>query len=138
MRLPLAEAGYLPLDEAGYHVSTWRKRMGLPVARSTGDVAVRNPDLHARLLREEVRETCEALIAGNVVEVADGLADVIVVALGCALDCGIDLSHVFDEVMRSNNTKTPGNLDNGGKLKKGPNYEPPRIAEVLKAQGWKP
>jgi len=127
----------MSLDGAGWMVAKWRLRMGLPCAVALKDLVVRNPDLHARLLREEVRETCEALIAGNLVEVADGLADVIVVALGCALDCGIDLSAVFEEVMRSNNTKTPGNLDNGGKLQKGPSYQPPDIAKVLMDQGWK-
>ncbi len=126
------------LDEAAFLVARWRGRMGLPVALLKSDMGVRNPDLHARLLLEEAREAAEAGEAGDLVGLAHELADVIVVAIGCALDCGIDLSPVFDEVMRSNNTKTPGNLDNGGKLKKGPNYEPPRIAEVLKAQGWKP
>lgn len=107
--------------------------MGLPVHHT---IAVRNPTLHASLLREECQETCSALIAGNVVEVVDGLADIIVVSLGVAGDCGVDLCPIFDEVMRSNNTKTPGNKSPTGKLMKGPTFQAPRITPLLIQQGW--
>ena len=109
-------------------------RMALPV---NGSVAVRNRGLHIDLLREELDETTAALSAGDVVGVADGLADLIVVALGVAADCGIDLSPVFDEVMKSNATKTPGNLRPDGKLGKGDAFVRPDLETVLAKQGWK-
>lgn len=127
----------MSLERAQHLVTIWREKMGLPVAHHADPPAVRDPTLHARLLREECAEACEALIAGDIVEVADGLADLIVVALGCAAECGIDLGPVFDEVMKSNATKEPGNYDSGGKLGKGERFVRPDIAGVLRAQGWK-
>lgn len=41
----------------------------------------------------------------SLVEIADGIADSLVVLLGTAVACGIDIKPVFDEVMRSNDSK---------------------------------
>jgi len=105
----------------------------LPVSAGPG---IRNPQLHGDLIIEEATETVAALNSGDIVEVADGLADLLVVILGCAEECGIELEPVFGAVMASNWTKTPGLRREDGKLQKGPNYRPPDIAAVLRAQGW--
>lgn len=41
----------------------------------------------------------------DLVEIADGIADSMVVLLGTAVACGIDIKTVFDEVIRSNDSK---------------------------------
>lgn len=114
-------------------VVQFRARLGLGIGDT---MAVRNPEMHARLLREETEETCAALAAGDLVEVADGLADVIYIALGCAIECGINLSSVFAEVHRSNLAKEGGPIREDGKRLKPPGWQPPDVAGVLTRQGW--
>lgn len=63
--------------------------------------------LRRSLIEEEVGETLAALEARDIVEVADGIADSIVVLVGTALELGIDLTAVWHEVHRSNMTKFP-------------------------------
>lgn len=68
----------------------------------------------------------------------DALADLEYVILGSGVELGVDLDPVFREVDRSNKTKSGGGVREDGKLLKGPDYEPPRVLELLKAQGWEP
>lgn len=86
----------------------------------------------AKLMKEELCETVEAMALGDMTEVADGLADLIYVALGTAVEYGIDLDPVFKEVHRTNLLKMPN--PNGGKILKPDGWEPPRIAEILESQ----
>jgi hypothetical protein len=64
-------------------------------------------ELRKSLIREEVGETLNAIDRGDLIEVADGIADSIVVLVGTALEFGIDLSAVWEEVQRSNMSKFP-------------------------------
>ncbi len=86
-------------------------------------------DLRAALLAEEVAELGEAIVARDIVKIADALADIVYVAVGTAVTYGIPFDAVFAEVHRSNMTKA--NAPDEAKLVKGPGYEPPRIAELL-------
>lgn len=90
-------------------------------------------ELRDRLIREEADEYKEAALAGDLVGVADGLADQLYILLGTCVHHGINIQAIFDEVHRSNMTKDT--LDpvtkKGGK---GPNFERPRIAELLLMQ----
>jgi predicted HAD superfamily Cof-like phosphohydrolase len=63
--------------------------------------------LRIKLIEEEVGETLTAMRERNLVEIADGLADSIVVLVGTALEYGIDLTAVWNEVHRSNMAKFP-------------------------------
>lgn len=89
-------------------------------------------DVRIALLDEEVREYREAAEAGDLVGVADGLADVVYVAYGTAHTYGIPLDAVLAEVHRSNMSKSPN--PDGGKFIKGPGYSPPRVALILKPE----
>lgn len=64
----------------------------------------------------------------DLVEVADGLGDVVWTAYGMALRFGIDLDAVLREIAASNMTKEANGM---GKIKKGADYRPPNIARVL-------
>lgn len=92
-------------------------------------------DLRRKLLAEEVQEYFDALQAGNVVEVADALADIVYVVYGTALNHGIDMDTVMAEVHRSNMSKLGEHgqpvLREDGKVMKGPNYFRPNIQRVL-------
>ncbi len=107
-------------------------RFGQPVQDSPTQV---NPDrsfFRAKLKKEELGETIEAMAIGDMVEIADGLADQLYVILGTAVEYGIDLEPVFREVHRANMLKI-ANPD-GGKVMKPTGWQPPRIADILEAQ----
>jgi predicted HAD superfamily Cof-like phosphohydrolase len=117
---------------ASVPVLEFHRHFGLP-ARSTpvDRLPQTEVDLRRRLLTEEYREYLAAADTGDVVSVADALADMVYVIYGTALHYGIDLDAVVVEVHRSNMTKTG---HDGGKAVKGPGYQPPEIAAVLDAQ----
>ncbi len=89
----------------------------------------------ARLIVSEAAEFLEAADRSDFVEMADALADILVVTYGTAVELGIDLEPVFAEVHRSNMSKN-GGRDAGGKVLKGPGYSPPDILRTLREQGW--
>lgn len=71
---------------------------------------------------------------GNIVEVADGIADLIYVALGAAVSFGINVAPIFDEVHRTNMAKDGGATRGDGKILKPEGWEPPRILGILANQ----
>lgn len=91
--------------------------------------------LRLRLIGEEFDELCAAASTGDLVGIADGLADLLYVVYGAGHEYGIQLDHVFEEVHRSNMSKLD---DSGkplrrsdGKILKGPNFSPPDIRAQL-------
>lgn len=103
-------------------------------------------NLRIKLMEEEVAETATALRESDLVEIADGLADTIYIALGTAICYGIDLRPVFAEVHASNMRKVPWSLEleaqliaQGKKIPVGKILKPigwvgPQIAPILKEQ----
>lgn len=123
-------------SQAAAMVEEFHRAYGVPVgSRPTLDVGETVRDLRQSLMREELAEVCTAIAQGDLIEVADGLADLLYVVYGTAITFGIDLDAVVREVHRSNMTKL--GVDGrpiyraDGKVMKGPGFEPPRIAEVL-------
>lgn len=69
------------------------------------------------------------MAAGDMEEIADGLADLIYVAVGAALEFGIPLDRVWAEVQRSNMAKVDAET---GRVRKRAD------GKVLKPDGWTP
>lgn len=105
--------------------------------------------LRERLIREEIfDELIPAMWQGNIISIADALADALYVIYGTAISYGIDMQPISDEVHRSNMTKfgKPGEYqdtcdasgksikDAGGKTLKPSTYEPPDLGPILTAQ----
>ena len=87
------------------------------------------------LIQEEVRETMEALNNGDMVEIADGIADSIYVLLGTAVSYGIDLQPIWDEVQRSNMAKVEGaERGDGTKPRKPSDWCAPAVQAILQMQ----
>jgi len=86
--------------------------------------------LRRKLVEEEAREFDHAASTGNLTEVADALADLLVVVFGSVLAFGIPIEEVFTEIHRSNMTKST-EKNEYGKTLKGLDYEPPKIREIL-------
>ena len=118
--------------------------------------------LRAKLILEEAIETIEALgcwliIDGNIIsyddikvmqsgcqfkkeniiDVADGCADLSVVTIGTLSDFGIDDVELLEEVDQNNLAKFDGDghLNDYGKWVKPSDHQPPDIAKVLRQQG---
>jgi len=94
--------------------------------------------LRVALLEEEVSEFVTASDKGDLVGIADALADMVYVIYGTALTYGIDLDAVLREVHRSNMSKLGSNgkplIRDDGKVLKSDRYFPPDIATVLSRQ----
>jgi predicted HAD superfamily Cof-like phosphohydrolase len=90
-------------------------------------------ELRVALIREELKELEDAIADNDLVAVADALGDLKYVVEGAAVSFGIDLEPVFDEIHRSNMTKTAVKNELG-KIQKGPDYEPPVLAPFLEQQ----
>lgn len=90
--------------------------------------------LYFSLVKEEFDELCEAVKNYDMVETADACADLIWVIEGLCHSLGIPLQRVWDEVARSNMSKTvDGKLikREDGKVLKPDTYSPPNIFNVL-------
>lgn len=93
-------------------------------------------NLRRNLIKEEVKETLDAIRDDNLVALADGIADSIVVLLGTAVTYGIDMRPIWDIIHKSNMAKKGGTLRSDGKMLKPEGWEPPNIrSEIARQQG---
>jgi len=92
-------------------------------------------NLRYNLIKEEMGEVLRAILQNDVVGVADGIADSIVVLLGTAVTYGIDIRPVWDEVHRTNMAKKGGKLREDGKMLKQKGWESPDVIGILRRQG---
>lgn len=99
----------------------------------TSEISQEEKDRIEYVLGEEVRETFEAMKANDLVEIADGLGDIIYVCLSVAATYGIFMPPIMREICNNNHIKTlyPKELLPNGKLKKPEGHKPPRISELL-------
>ena len=102
---------------------------GLMPSAPTADISAWVQALRMDLLDEEVGELRDAVRKRDITGIADAIADIAYVVIGTAVTYGVPFDAVFAEVHRSNMTKV--NTPDEAKLVKGPDYEPPRIAEIL-------
>jgi predicted HAD superfamily Cof-like phosphohydrolase len=92
-------------------------------------------EIYEKLVQEEVvDELLNALKTENLAEIADGIADSIVVLMGLAFAMGIDMRPVWDAVQRSNLEKTTGPVREDGKQLKPEGWKHPDIAKLLSQQ----
>lgn len=117
-------------------VRAFHQAYGLPVAdRPVAHLDSQTVQLRQDLIDEELAELRDAAAAGDIVEVADALADLVYIAYGTAWVYGIDLDAVLDEVHDSNMTKLGADgrpvRRADGKILKGPDFRQPDIAAVL-------
>jgi predicted HAD superfamily Cof-like phosphohydrolase len=93
-------------------------------------------NLRNSLIVEEINETLNAMDRNDLVEIADGIVDSIVVLLGTAITYGIDIRPVWDEVHRTNIAKKDGPIREDGKKMKPLGWKKPEIEKILISQGW--
>jgi predicted HAD superfamily Cof-like phosphohydrolase len=138
-------------------VLEFHRAMGQPIAEAPRIIDPERVRFRAALIAEEFFETIEAMfgarfedaqaavmdqvrygpIAVNMIEFADGLADLDYVVEGARIEFGIDGRPIAAEVHRANMAKTTGPVREDGKKLKPPGWTPPDIEGVLRAQGWR-
>jgi predicted HAD superfamily Cof-like phosphohydrolase len=121
-------------------VAEFHKSFNLPMQSSpTTEIGDDLARLRIALLEEEVGEFVTASEKGDLIGIADALADIAYVVYGTALTYGIDLDSVLQEVHRSNMSKLGADgkplLREDGKVIKSEQYFPPDIASSLGLQG---
>jgi predicted HAD superfamily Cof-like phosphohydrolase len=93
--------------------------------------------LRHRLMSEENEEYLEAAEAGDLVEVADALGDMMYILCGTILSHGMQniIEEIFEEIQASNMSKLGADgkpiYREDGKVMKGPNYFKPNIRAIL-------
>lgn len=117
------------MKDAIADVTAFHLAMDVPVAARPVVPSPERTNLRISLLREEQWELFEAIRKENLVEIADGCADLIYVVIGTALEYGIPLAAVWDAVQASNMAKIDPAT---GKVRKRAD------GKVLKPEGWMP
>ena len=116
-------------------VLEWHEKFNVPVKTSPAFPGPQRAKLRADLITEESGEFKAAAESGDLTGMADALADLLYVCYGAAIECGIPLDIVFDEVHRSNMTKVwpDGSIRyrEDGKVMKPPTYSPASIRDIL-------
>ena len=93
--------------------------------------------LRHRLMSEENEEYLEAAKAGDLVEVADALGDMMYILCGTILSHGMQniIEEIFEEIQASNMSKLGADgkpiYREDGKVMKGPNYFRPNISAII-------
>jgi len=117
-----------------FHNSFGIKNNDHPTANLEEEVFI----LRHRLMSEENSEYLEACKAGDLIEIADALGDMMYILCGTILAHGLQdkIENIFEEIQRSNMSKlgSDGNpiYREDGKIMKGPNYFKPDIKKNIK------
>ena len=104
-------------------------------SRPTAAISQREVELLTRLMSEEAEEFSRAAAERDLEKVADALADIVYVAYGAARHFGFDLGPILEAVHAANMSKRledgTFDLEEGGKVARGPNYVEPDIGAAL-------
>lgn len=91
--------------------------------------------LRQRLLEEEYKEYVHGEETNDLIEIADGLADMLYIIYGTAVSYGLPINEIFQEVHDSNMSKLGEDglpiYREDGKVLKGPNFFKPDIAKII-------
>ena len=128
----------LPMKKQLDHVEKFHDTFGIANQYApTTAISEKTIDLRFRLMAEENEEYLEAAKAGDMVEVADALGDMMYILCGTILSHGMQhvIEEVFEEIQSSNMSKLGEDgkpiYREDGKVMKGPGYFKPNIAAVL-------
>ena len=113
-------------------VRAFHKRFKFPAPNSQEWLHAEVWAMRLRLILEELAETAKAYALFDPAGFADGLADLVYVVLGSAVEAGIPFDEVWKEVQRANMAKVGGEKDRSGKLLKPDGWEPPDIDSILR------
>lgn len=124
------------MRQAFEDVWTFHVACGLPVSDLPAWPDAQRLEFRGELFNEEYRELTRAIYRRDLVEAADAIGDCIYVLTGTAIELGIPLDRVWDEIQYSNMKKVDPvtglvRKRADGKIIKPDGWQPPRIAEVI-------
>lgn len=122
------------MNKEQHMVELFHAKYGVTIRLKPTIVGEKVAYLRKKLITEEVTEICDAINRQDLVAIADALVDTLYVVYGTAVSYGIDLEPIFEEVHRSNMTKSD-EIREDGKVMKGEDWSPPDIIPILKQQG---
>lgn len=111
---------------------------GLPIGERPSLLDDDEMMFRLQFLMEELLETTDCHDKGDLAGVADGLVDLVVVAMGTAVWMGLPWQELWDEVQRANMEKERGRNESregsqeGHDLVKPQGWVAPRIEEILR------
>jgi hypothetical protein len=125
------------MDRESQHTREFAIKMGRPVADRPTLPSVELCNGFKRHLYEELSELDDAMRAGDLVNVADALVDIVYIAKHMGAVAGLPWAELWDEVQRTNMLKEPGEL-NGHKhgVVKPVGWQPPDLVGILKRHGF--
>jgi len=112
-------------------IAEFHRAIGVESGKYPG---LQRPDLRARLIEEEARETVSAIRNHDMIGAIDGMCDLLVVTYGTADEFGIYLPEFWAEVHSTNMAKAGGPIREDGKALKPEGWQPPNIEGVLQFQ----
>ena len=118
-------------------VQKFHKAFGHPIGDKLNFVPKVRAELRFDLMKEENEEYMEAVEAGDLVEIADALGDMMYILAGTIIEHGMQnkIEEVFEEIQRSNMSKLGEDgkpiYRDDGKILKGPNYSKPNLIPIL-------
>lgn len=122
------------------HVEKFHDTFGIPNEyKPVAAIKKELIELRYKLMAEENDEYLEAALAGDEVEVADALGDMLYILCGTILSHGMQhkIEEVFEEIQSSNMSKLGEDgkpiYREDGKVLKGPGYFKPNIKAILEA-----
>lgn len=111
-------------------VQEFHEKYGCSVGLEPNTMSPMTRLVRVRLMTEELSEFVEACTRSDLLKMIDALTDLKYTVEGTAVAMGVDLEPFFREVHRSNMTKSL-DRDSGGKIIKGPDFEPPDLQKIL-------
>ena len=104
-------------------VKEFHKLFNLPIGDKPKNLDTKQFSLRNRLILEEFSEYCKAVGENDIVEIADALGDLLWVVFGTAIEHGLPMDKIFEQIAESNMSKIDGHKDNSGKWIKPKNYK---------------
>lgn len=103
------------------HVVEMHEHFGIPLQREPGLLDEETMEFRLKFLQEELNETIDAYTEGDIENVADGLIDLCIVALGTAAMMGLPFNDMFLEVHKANMRKV--RVEHAGESKRGHGFD---------------
>ena len=122
------------MDPEQTKIKTFMTTMGQPTPTCPHVPGLEVQNLRLSLITEELEELVEGFANEDIVEIADAITDLLYVVKGAAIDCGLDLEPLFEEVHRSNMTKIGSKFRSDGKIMKSASFEEPKLLEIIQSQ----
>ena len=118
-------------------VKQWCEATDIDINKKPTNIPENRYRLRFNLMAEENLEYLEACAAGDTIEIADAIGDMLYILLGTALEHGMQdyLKKIFSEIHRSNMSKMGEEgkaiRRKDGKILKGSNYFKPNISKII-------